>query len=530
MTPVTDNSEPTKDIESLIEAYTAKPLNTPDGVARITISDIAQKVASFYERIRNMVDFREEHLLRKNAIKRFLKRRLLLSDNTTNTGLPLIEELIQAKYLPNDYYPETYIPKVEKIIERYVRLQKMAQAAVPLQDKLKIRDWIFSLASCELEEFLSPSAAEEKLAESVFKYVKENTIYKDDNLSDGQKSLITYIAVHRALLRVDNDTIHYRLIKLSYPHMFSHKDEDLQDFAKNALTIKNKLTEQSLKRINPKLARFIEKKSVIFMILRTILINPKAAEILSNPSALKQEVRQICADKYAEDQAKLRRSAIRSLIYIFLTKMAIALVLEMPLDVYLTKQLLVFPLVVNLLFPPLLMFAITFGIHVPGEENTERIIAEIQKIVYNNTTEEKKIMRTVKLSRVYGFIFSIIYILLFGLIIGGVSYGLTLIGFSPISIVIFLFFLCVISFFAIRIRKTATELLIKESKENVYTFIRDLIATPIIRAGRWIAMRSTRLNFFVYILDFLIEAPFKALVAVLEKWVSFLRDKKEDIY
>jgi len=43
-------------------------------VPTIHVDEVASKVASFYEKIRGVIDYRGEHLLRKTAIERKLKR------------------------------------------------------------------------------------------------------------------------------------------------------------------------------------------------------------------------------------------------------------------------------------------------------------------------------------------------------------------------------------------------------------------------------------------------------------------------
>ena len=48
--------------------------NRPDA-ANLHVDEVASKVASFYEKVRKIVDWREEHLMRRIAIKRILKRR-----------------------------------------------------------------------------------------------------------------------------------------------------------------------------------------------------------------------------------------------------------------------------------------------------------------------------------------------------------------------------------------------------------------------------------------------------------------------
>ena len=42
---------------------------------KIKVHQVSSKVAFLYEKLRNAVDYQEEHLLRKIAIERILKRR-----------------------------------------------------------------------------------------------------------------------------------------------------------------------------------------------------------------------------------------------------------------------------------------------------------------------------------------------------------------------------------------------------------------------------------------------------------------------
>ena len=85
-------------IQKLIEQYAAwrrslEPAG--EGVQVITVDEVASKVAAFYEKIRGIVDWREEHLLRKMAIHRILHRRLLLTENPGEVAEPLLQELVR---------------------------------------------------------------------------------------------------------------------------------------------------------------------------------------------------------------------------------------------------------------------------------------------------------------------------------------------------------------------------------------------------------------------------------------------------
>src|SRR3989338_10379503 len=73
-------------------------------------------VAFAYERLRNFVDYQEEHLLRRRAITRSLTRRLIFVQPTPEMALGLVMELIRSRYLRNNAIPQEKINDVIKTI------------------------------------------------------------------------------------------------------------------------------------------------------------------------------------------------------------------------------------------------------------------------------------------------------------------------------------------------------------------------------------------------------------------------------
>ncbi|MFH1536657.1 MAG: hypothetical protein ABID45_01570, partial [Patescibacteria group bacterium] len=57
----------------------------------------------------------------------------------------------------------------------------------------------------------------------------------------------------------------------------------------------------------------------------------------------------------------------------------------------------------------------------------------------------------------------------------------------------------------------------------------DFFSLPILKVGQWISLNFAKINIFVFVLDFIIEAPLKLVFEVLEDWFSFVREKKEEI-
>ena len=152
-------------IQKLIKDYVenlARAKNTES--PKIQVDEIASKVAFIYERIIKIVDWKEENLLRRNAIERFLKRNLifqlskvkfipakreasfldssrlqentpkavnqasflkeegnfLISKNLKELGEPLIRELVRGGHLPNNEISQKKVFEVQKIIEKYL--------------------------------------------------------------------------------------------------------------------------------------------------------------------------------------------------------------------------------------------------------------------------------------------------------------------------------------------------------------------------------------------------------------------------
>jgi len=86
-----------------------------------------------------------------------------------------------------------------------------------------------------------------------------------------------------------------------------------------------------------------------------------------------------------------------------------------------------------------------------------------------------------------------------------------------------------VTFFAYRVIQITQEYQIVQ-QEGFFTTLTDLFFLPIIRVGQWLSGEVLqRFNFLIFIFDFIIEMPFKAIVEVLEEWVHFVRIKKEEI-
>lgn len=73
------------------------------------------------------------------------------------------------------------------------------------------------------------------------------------------------------------------------------------------------------------------------------------------------------------------------------------------------------------------------------------------------------------------------------------------------------------------------ELLVIEKKENLISFLIDLFYMPIIMAGKWLSGNFSKVNVFIFIFDFIIEAPFKILVDIAEEWTKYVKERKDNV-
>jgi hypothetical protein len=240
-------------------------------------------------------------------------------------------------------------------------------------------------------------------------------------------------------------------------------------------------------------------------------------------------VRKVCAAKYSHAKKRLWRAAFRSIIYIFITKSVFVFLLEIPATRLFNEPINPISLLINILFPALLLFVIVLFTRTPGEANTKKIIEGIKELFINGYERKAplEIRARAKRGKLLSFIFNLVYgaFLMFTVYI--LIKALEFIQFNWVSIIIFLFFLAFVSFFSLVTTRGIKELIVVARKDNLLTFISDLFYTPIVLVGRWLSGQASKLNIFVFLFDFIIEAPFKVIIEVLEDWTRYARERHD---
>ncbi|MDP1629027.1 MAG: hypothetical protein Q8L57_00235, partial [bacterium] len=258
----------------------------------------------------------------------------------------------------------------------------------------------------------------------------------------------------------------------------------------------------------------------------------RAEEILQNPELLEEYIRTAAAERYGKIRSLLKRSAWRSVIYIFITKIMLAIILEIPYDYYIAHHLYWPAFLINIVFPPFLMFLMVSSVKIPKEENTVELIREMIHLVYvgeNEKMQYKKIKifsrRPLFLRLVFGFISAALFFISFGAIV----WILSKLNFNVFSQTIFLIFLTAICFFAVQIRRSINQILAVEKKESVLGLVADLFGYPLVQTGRWLSLKFRSINIFGFIFDVFLETPIKSFISIFEEWTGYLKEKKEEI-
>ncbi len=504
----------------------------------IQVSAVLGKLARLYERIRTIVEYKGEHVLRRNAIERIIKRLIWEQGSvrqdidTKKVAETLIKELIWAHYLPNNSLPLKNISVLQTILEKYLYLLRNIDNLPPGVAISKVRTWFWGVASSEVEDILDPSYRE-LYVQLMYDWFNDFYNWKDNEISEHDKNIQIYLAIHRAYMKSDEAIMRYHLLLLEFPDW---READKIEVNK-LIVIFPKIYQEIESHLNfygrLALYRKIQRNSAAFDIFHEIATSEKfeLEKLVEDKELFEENVRDVCESKYRQINKRVNTGIVRSIIYIFLTKVLIAMIIEIPYELVFLQDIRSLPLTINILIPPILMWLIGLSIKVPGAKNTELIIQKLQSVVYNTSDLSKTDFSILKSQKKSNFakIFGIFYAILFILVFGGVTYVLALLNFTIFSTLIFFMFLSAVLLFAFRIRYHANQLRVESGDESFWGHIVSYLTLPFLNFGFYLSRGLAKINFLTIILDFLIEIPLKNVIEIFEEWTSFLREKREEV-
>ncbi len=534
--------------KKLIAQYQfARKQNLPkQGVPAIHVDEFASSVAAFYEKVRMIVDWKEEHLIRRTAITRKLKRRFLNADlnnpsSSESIAEPLILELIRGGHLSNDKVEESKIDVVKTILDKYIYIIKNRPENNNPREKIQFYNWLIEIASCEIEENIASFREEAALIDYMFVLMRERIVLSKRalekwNLTDEDKNIQTYIAVQQSLFKLDNPLVSYNLLKYRYPNWAKPDANLLSKITENIYNIWKKIDEYLAHPLGKKFYAICEKYDTPYLLLGDVLSKDDSEEIsetLSNPESLEESIKKAYNNRLSTLGKRLNRAAIYSTLSVLLTNAISVLVIEIPIAKLIYGGFSSSPLLtisVDILGPTFLMFLIVATIKKPSKKNLNLVIMETMKIAYQKEKADTYEIRiNKKKGAVAATIISFIYLLTSIASFGLIFYILEKAKFPITSVVINIAFVAVVCFAGLAVRIKGQELTVKEGKSSASGFLFDILSLPIAGTGRWLSNKWKRYNAISAFFNALIDMPFSIFVEFLEQWRSFIKEKKEEI-
>lgn len=502
---------------------------------KVKFSQSLSIAAFFYEKARNVVDNKSDHLLRRNAIERIIRR--LIWEHPRAESLKVSEglarELVWGRYLDNGSVTRKQIEKTAKTLDKYFFLVN-ALLETPGGNSERRKQTLFGMMSVEIELIFDPSLFYiGSWARAMKNWFLKTTEWEDADFSDDQKENLVYIAVHRALTKSDDARIFFHFTTWKLKGFANIPEESFPQIKEQLFSLIDDLGILMESPALPRLYRMMRRNTAQFLIAKDIVEkNPVTARgTFTDREKLVQEVVKTCTLRYNEISGKIRSGITRSIIYILLTKIFIIMLVEVPFEIFYLGAISWYSLGINLLTPPILMVLVGLSIRKPDSKNTERILEKIKRLAYEKEPAQRTRFSVLQRKEEgMGYrIFSFIYLLFFLITFSTIVFVLTLLGFNIVSMVVFFFFLSLVLLFGFRVQFSASDLLVDPDNKNFVSKLFENFTLPFLNLGVWLSKGMVRLNFLTVVMDILIEMPLKTLIEIAGEWTNFIKEKRAEM-
>lgn len=487
----------------------------------ISVSSATKRVAFAYERFRNTLEPDEEDILRRRAIWRILTRRLDEDRPPLVTATALLQELIRAHYIKP--LPISYAHELAHLLVRAQQIDTRLPA--------KVGDWFLRIVAVAIDRLLYPRAVEESLVHLMFEDVTARTVWTDVFVPVPEQATQLYIACHRALFTADDYEIAY--------HYFIHHFPEWQQSTINdgeAARMSGRVEQfyQQLHQLvahpaRDRLMRLVRPTAVPYRLVRDMV--REHPDVFAGPvDGLDTVTREVLQMRMKRIRSRMGKRVWHSVLFLFITKTLIGVLIELPYEILFLRGAHWLALAVNIVFHPVLLFFMSMSARLPGQKNSDRAVEQVRLIV---TGEGELPTIVIGAPRSYGALtwsfFAVIYAVLFMGIFWGMFSILALLDFSLVAMGMFVVFLGLVSFLSTRIRASVDAVRVIPQREGAFGAMFSFLSLPVLEFGRFLAQNISQVNIALFLMDSVLEAPFKLLIDVTEEWFSFVRDRREEI-
>lgn len=486
--------------------------------------------ALFYEKFRTAVEYQEDHLIFKNAVSRIIRRKYALSFSVSAESLynDLIDELAWADYINPEVLTHVEVSRIKETINRYITLIHSVRPSVFKQyDHQKI---IIGWMAAEIDEILYNHRRQELIIEFAYQSIKDNLRSNVPEIFRRESELQLKLAIITLLFKPDYSYVQYWVAKKIYPDFNNFTLEKAREIGSHFEEFLYKIEKVFNSPFKRDYLIYVKKNLAPFLLIKELPNYQNNLELYkSQPQVLHIWLMDIYDHQVLRARDKVWRGTIRALIFILITKISLALLLEIPYDRLFQDGISYFPLFINILVPPALMFFSGLSIVRPSLKNREVVSDMVNNLIFYQRVDNKPFFINPRRKSGVELFFDFLYFILNIAILFAVVYFLDKIGFNALSIILFFFFVSAVSFFSFRIRNIALELSAHRLRENFFISTIEFLFLPFVQIGKILSAAISKTNPFILTLDFLIEAPLKSIIKLTNSWLRFIKQKKEDI-
>jgi hypothetical protein len=480
-------------------------------------NDPVRVLAKAYEVARNAMEYRADHLVRRAAVERILKRQIVFEQDNLKVAETLIQELKWARYLTNPQKENLLIADVSVIITKYRNALKNSNNRI----------WLLGLISAEIEERLNPNTDYHKFTTFAYHILKNKIKLTTIENVD----LMLYVAVDKVYSQSDDQQVSYHILKLIKSQTENSSSIPIEKLIdETAKYYQIALNSSTVNRLSV----FIRKQIGPLVLLRDVYFAmPEIFDkLLTDERLFREAAEKVFREQMHKMRSRVNRATFRSLVYVFLTKMLLVLLIEVPVERVLKGSGSNMTLIINLIFPVAFMWLLTARIKLPNRKDEKILIDATVGLMLADQEEIPEDQLLTSLVQRGSTVMFVFYYVFYGLLFLGIFTGLvallTWIGFSFVSLIIFIFFLSLVTFFAFRIKQTSMVFSYRPRTRSNYSFTENLML-PIVTLGGMLSQGVSKMNFLVFLFDFILESPFKIILHFLDKWFAFLSIKKDEV-
>jgi len=287
--------------QALLDTFkNPKKRSRPDDISALSVSQTVSFFALVYEKVRNAVEYRDDHLILRAAIERILRRRFSLNPDGRGEAENLLRELLWARYFANGVLGAEDIVIIQSLINKYLLLRRQLVIGREGESRIFLDKFLMDFITCEIEETLKPESAivQSNLSSFIFQVLRKKI--KIEGLKEDQKDAYFLVAIEKVFGKSDRSYLRYHLFTTFYKTLAEHSEKELSSMMTKIPAIFKKIDDMVTNPYVDNITKFVRKQMPPFLILFA-LINSKPdelQEILTNRERLWTEIDLTCRDKY----------------------------------------------------------------------------------------------------------------------------------------------------------------------------------------------------------------------------------------